>query len=65
MMPHEGDDSLDNTGRDQVAQRMEQIRQRLADVQGRLPAHSIPPAMVMEIEALEEELEQLQREAEQ
>lgn len=53
---------MDNAGRDAIAQRIEQIAQRLADAQARLPAHSISPAMVMEIEALEEELEQLQRE---
>lgn len=55
---------MDNPGRDQVAQRIEQIAQRVADVQARLPAHSIPPAMVMEIEALEEELERLQKDLE-
>ena len=63
-MCHKGDDKMDNPDSDQVAQRIDQITQRLADVQARLPAHSIPPAMVMEIEALEEELEQLQKELE-
>ncbi len=53
---------MDDAGRDSIAQRIEQIEQRLADVQARLPAHSIPPAMVMELEALEDELEQLQKE---
>jgi hypothetical protein len=61
-MRHKGEDKMDSAGRDQLAQRIEQIAQRLAGVQARLPAHSIPPAMVMEIEALEEQLEQLQRE---
>jgi hypothetical protein len=61
-MRHKGENKMDSAGRDQLAQHIEQIAQRLADVQARLPAHSIPPAMVMEIEALEEQLEQLQRE---
>jgi len=64
MMPHKGDNSLDQAGGGRASQRISQIMQRLADLQARLPAHSIPPAMVMEIEALEEELEQLQSEAE-
>ena len=55
---------MDNPGSNPVAQRIEQITQRLADVQARLPAHSIPPAMMMEIEALEEELKRLQEELE-
>ncbi len=55
---------MDKAGREQVAQRIAQIMQRLTDLEARLPAHSIPPAMVMKIEALEEELERLQRELE-
>jgi len=46
---------------DPVAQRIAEIKRQLADVEARLPAHSVPPAMVMEMEALEDELEQLQR----
>jgi len=46
---------------DPVAQRIAEIKRRLADLEARLPAHSVPPAMVIEMEALEDELEQLQR----
>jgi hypothetical protein len=49
----------------QIVQRIAQVRQRLADLQARLPAHSAPPAMIMELEALEEELEQLLRTAQE
>ncbi len=43
--------------------RNEQIRkleQRIADLKARLPRHSVPPAMVMELEELEEELARAQ-----
>jgi hypothetical protein len=46
---------------DPVASRIAQVKQQLADLEARLPAHSVPPAMAMELEALEEELEQLQK----
>lgn len=46
---------------DPVAQRIAEIKRQLADLEARLPAHSVPPAMVMEMEALEAELAQLQR----
>jgi hypothetical protein len=49
----------------QIVQRIAQVRQRLADLQARLPAHSAPPAMIMEMETLEEELEQLLRTAQE
>ena len=49
----------------QIAQRVAELRQRLADLQARLPAHSAPPAMVMEVEELEEELDQLLRTAQE
>jgi len=46
---------------DPVAQRIAEIKRQLADLEARLPAHSVPPAMVIKMEALEDELEQLQR----
>lgn len=49
---------------DQVAQRIAELERRLADLQARLPAHSVPPAMLMEIEEIEDELARLQSELE-
>jgi hypothetical protein len=46
---------------DQVAERIAQVKQQLADLEARLPAHSVPPAMAIELETLDEELEQLQK----
>ena len=44
---------------DRAAQRITDLEQRLADLQARLPAHSVPPAMMMEMEEIEEELARL------
>ncbi|WP_242868815.1 histidine kinase [Desulfotomaculum copahuensis] len=47
--------------------REEEIRtleQRIADLRRRLPAHSVRPHMLQELEELEEALERLQAEAE-
>jgi DNA repair exonuclease SbcCD ATPase subunit len=41
-------------------ERVAELQRRLADLQARLPAHSIPPAMMAELEEIEEELAQLQ-----
>lgn len=41
------------------AERVAELKRRIADLRARLPRHSIPPAMVQELESLEEELEQL------
>lgn len=41
---------------DRAVQRIIELKQRLADLQARLPAHSVPPAMMMEMEEIEEEL---------
>jgi hypothetical protein len=49
---------------DQVAQGIAELKRRLADLQARLPAHSVPPAMLMEMEEIEDELAQLQSELE-
>lgn len=43
-------------------ERKEQIRaleKQIADLEARLPAHSVPPAMINEIEELEEALDRL------
>ena len=47
---------------DQVAQRIAELKRQMADLQARLPAHSVPPAMLMEMEEIEDELARLQSE---
>jgi hypothetical protein len=37
-------------------ERIRELEQRLADLEARLPRHSVPVAMMVEIEELEEEL---------
>ena len=39
--------------------RKEVLEQQLADLKARLPAHSIPPSMMMELDELEEQLAEL------
>lgn len=40
-------------------ERIIQLEQELAALQARLPKHSVPPAMILEMEELEDELETL------
>jgi hypothetical protein len=47
---------------DQVAQRIAELKRRLADLEARLPAHSVPVAMIMEMDEIEDELVRLQDE---
>ncbi|MCL4369798.1 MAG: histidine kinase [Chloroflexi bacterium] len=42
--------------------RLQQLEARLADLKGRMPAHSVRPAMLMEMEDLEEEIARLRAE---
>ena len=42
-----------------VQERIAQLEAELAELQARLPKHSVPPAMIFELEDLEEELEAL------
>jgi lipase chaperone LimK len=49
---------------DQVAQRIAELKRRLADLEARLPAHSVPAAMILEMEEIEDELVRLQDELE-
>lgn len=44
--------------------RIAELERRIADLKARLPRHSVPPAMLQELESLEEELEQLVQESE-
>jgi hypothetical protein len=39
--------------------RLQELEARLADLKARMPAHSIPPSMMMELDELEEELAEL------
>ncbi|UCC64281.1 MAG: histidine kinase [Anaerolineae bacterium] len=41
------------------AAKIRELEMRIADLEARLPAHSVPPAMIAELEELEEELERL------
>ena len=38
--------------------KIEQIKLQIEDLKKRLPAHSIPPRMIVELDELEEELEE-------
>jgi hypothetical protein len=40
---------------------MEQIEAQIAELKGRLPAHSVPPQMLQRLEELESELEETER----
>ena len=46
-------------------EQIRELEQRIADLKARLPKHSIPPAMIMELEELEEELARARAEAKQ
>ena len=43
------------------AERIAQLEKDIADLQARLPKHSTPPAMLLHLEDLEEELEMLKK----
>ncbi|MBL7063363.1 MAG: hypothetical protein ISS49_04030 [Anaerolineae bacterium] len=43
----------------------DRTEEQLADLKARLPKHSVPPAMLIELEELEEELERTRAEAAQ
>ena len=42
--------------------RIKELEEKLADLKGRWPAHSVPPSMWQKLEELEEELEEAKRE---
>jgi hypothetical protein len=42
--------------------RVREIEEKIAELKARWPAHSVPPSMWMELEKLEEELEEAQKE---
>ena len=39
------------------SERIEELKRQIAELKGRWPAHSVPPAMFQQLEELEEELE--------
>ena len=41
--------------------KVKEIEAKITDLKARWPAHSVPPHMWMELEALEEELEKAQK----
>ena len=47
-----------------AAGRIAELEERIADLRARLPRHSVPPAMFIELEDLEEELERARQHAE-
>ncbi len=40
------------------SERIRELEKKIEELQARLPAHSIPPRMIEELEDLEEELEE-------
>jgi hypothetical protein len=42
-----------------------EIKEKIADLKGRWPAHSVPPSLWQELEVLEEELEEAKRAVEE
>ena len=45
-------------------ERIEELKRQIEDLKARLPAHSIPAAMMAELDELEAELEKLENEQE-
>ena len=43
--------------------RVTELEERIADLKARLPKHSVPPAMIIELEELEEAWERARAEA--
>lgn len=50
---------------DTQAERIDELERQIADLEARLPKHSIPPSMLIELEELEEALEEARSEAEE
>jgi hypothetical protein len=44
-----------------LATRVVELEKQIADLKARLPKHSVPPAMMIELEDLEEELARLKK----
>ncbi len=50
---------IDGNTRTDADKRAQDLERRIAELKSRWPAHSVPPAMLQELDDLEEELEQL------
>ncbi len=50
---------------EKTTKRIEELKARIADLNARLPKHSVPTSMLIELDELEEELEQARAEATQ
>lgn len=48
--------------KDTKAERIKELERQIADLEARLPQHSLPPAMLIELEELEEALERARSE---
>jgi hypothetical protein len=46
-----------------VVERVTELERRIADLKARWPKHSVPPAMLIELEELEEQLERARAES--
>ncbi len=51
--------------RDEILARIKELEKRIADLKARWPKHSVPPAMAIELEDLEDELDELRSQLEQ
>jgi hypothetical protein len=49
-------------GSENAVAQIAELEHRIADLKARLPKHSVPPAMLIELEELEKELEQVTQE---
>ncbi len=49
-------------GSESTAAQITELKKRIADLKARLPRHSTPPAMLIELEELEVELERAMQE---
>lgn len=47
-----------------ISQKKQELEEKIADLKARLPAHSVKPEMMEELEKLEEELENLRQNVE-
>jgi chromosome segregation ATPase len=49
-------------GTEELRKRIEELEKEIEELQARWPAHSVKPAMLMQLEELEAELERLRKE---
>ncbi len=55
---------MDEEGKKRLYQELRELEQELADREAALPAHSVRPSQVMEIEDLEKKIEELRKKIE-